>query len=472
MPPLLRLAAAGLAAAALLPAGPGPVRAEGPRPARPRPLRLSPRPRPALLDCRSPVIPHEVRLAEETPWALGDASIVVRRRGGKWEAEVSRPGDPSPDRRTLARLPALLEVEAFGGAYGLSIRASSDGERLFVASAQGAPVAVGKETAWVVDSDRDGVLGGAGDGLIVPGARTVAPFAGEVWHRDAAVRLARAAGGAAEDWTVEDLPAPYPDRPDHSAAWRLLNWRRQQVGVRPLVHDAALEEGIRRHASYCRRNGYQGHDEEKSKPGWSAEGEEAGRSSVLNYPGPRATLLDEVATQLATLYHRNGVLAGGLVRSALVLQEGMFGMRTAVDPDAPLALAPVLFPPHGMEDAPRRFHPPGEHPPPWEGGIAAGNRGPSVGVALPELRWVEELPGVPMVLVEPAKGTALAGDFHYPGRAPSRVQKDNFTAIALTPTSPLAPATLHRARVLVPLPVGEDDPPAAFEYEWEFTTGP
>ena len=435
--------------------------------AKTRALTLSPRPRPALVDCRSPVVLHEAVLVTETAWAVGDAAIVARRRGGRWEVEVSRPGDPSPDRKSFPKLPAILEVTAFGGPYGISLRASADGERLVASSAQGAPVPVGKATAWVVDSDRDGILGSAGDGLVAPGARTVSPLAGEAWHRDAAVRLRKSGSGTRDEWTVEDLAMPYPDHGDHGAAWRLLNWRRQQAGVRPASYDQSLEDGIRKHAAYCRRNGFQGHEEDRARPGWTAEGAEAGLNSVLAYPGGRASFLDEIETQLATLYHRHGVLAGGLARSALVISEGMFGMRVAREPDGPLTRAPVVFPPHGMEDAPRRFHPPGEVPPPWEGPMSAGNRGPAVGAALPRLRWCEALPGEPVLVVEPPKGAPLEGDYHYPGRSPSKVQKDNFECVALTPTVPLAASTTYRARMRVPLPAVSGGPPEAFEYEWD-----
>ena len=177
-------------------------------------------------------------------------------------------------------------------------------------------------------------------------------------------------------------------------------------------------------------------------------------------------------TQLDTLYHRNGVLAGGLARSCLVLADGMFGMRVTTDDAAPLASAPVVFPPHGMEQAPRRFHPPGEHPPPWDGPIAAGNRGTSIGAAIPALRFENELSAEPLLVVEPPRGGPLSGDFHWPGRNPPQAQKDNFTAVALTPTSPLAAEALHRARIRVPLPVDEEGRARVFEYEWEFTTGP
>ena len=463
-----------LAAVVALAAGPIPtVLGEGrTAPAKPRTLTLSPRPRPALVDCRSPVVPHEAVLVPETAWTVGDTSLVARRRGGKWEVEVSRPGDPSPDRKSFSKLPALLEVTAFGGPYGISLRASGDGERLVASSAQGASVPVGKVVAWVVDSDRDGALGSAGDGLVAPGARTVSPLAGEAWHRDAAVRFEKTGSGVRDEWSVADLPMPYPDHGDHGAAWRLLNWRRQQVGVRPADYDPAFEDGIRKHAAYCRRNGFQGHEEEKARAGWTAEGAEAGMNSVLSYPGGRTSFVAEVETQLATLYHRHGVLAGGLARSALVMSEGMFGMRIARDRETPLASAPVVFPPHGMEEAPRRFHPPGEIPAPWEGPISAGNRGPAIGVALPRLRWCEALPAPPALVVEPPKGSPLDGDFHYPGRNPSKVQKDNLECVAITPTAPLAATTTYRARIRVPLPAVSGGPPEAFEYEWEFTTGP
>jgi hypothetical protein len=319
-----------------------------------------------------------------------------------------------------------------------------------------------------VDSDLDGVLGSAGDGLVAPGARTVAPFAGEAWHADAAVALRRAEGAAPGEWTVAPLPMPYPDRASHAAAWRLLNWRRQQVGVLPVVHDPALEDGLRRHASYCLRNSYRGHDEDPSRPGYTAEGAEAGRGAVLNYYFGPTSVLREMEIELATIYHRNQVLAGGLSRTALVLHEGMFGMRTTPDPDAPLAEAAVVFPPHGMEGAPRRFHPDGEIPAAWEGRIRAP--GTAVGLLLPAVYWNPDLPGPPILhLVAGPKAEPVPSRFHHPGRAPSGVPRNNFGAVARIPEAPLAPSTLHRARVRIPLP--EIEGGGAFEYEWEFTTG-
>jgi len=433
-----------------------------------RPWRLTAKPRVELIDCRSLTVKHEVPLAEGAAWKLGETEVSFSLEREKWTARVRASG-ASERTVTLSKLPSLLEIEAGPGGrgpYGLSVRASADGKGLLVSSAQGAPVPLGKETALVVDSDRDGVLGSAGDGVVVPGVRTVAPFAGELWHRDAAAGLRRADGGGPEEWLLFDLPMPCPENGDHAAAWRLVQWRRQQAGMRPLRYDAALEDGLRKHASYCRRNSFRGHEEDRARQGFTPEGAEAGLGSVLNYPFGSSTFLQEAEVQLSTLYHRNQVLAGGLVRSAMVRHEGMFGMRTSTDPEAGLLEAAVAFPPHGMEDAPRRFHPDGEIPAPWEGSLR--NPGVAVSILLPALHWNPDLPSPPELVVEGPRGP-VAGRFHHPGRAPKGVPKDNFGNVALVPSEPLPPLTLFQARVRVALPELEGG--GTFEYRWEFTTG-
>jgi len=233
----------------------------------------------------------------------------------------------------------------------------------------------------------------------------------------------------------------------------------------PLTYDASLEDGLRKHAAYCRQNRFQGHQEEKEKPGYTPEGAKAGVTSVLSYPPWPEPLLEQVRDQLHTLYHRSALLAGGLTRSAMIQADGMFGMRVAQDDEAPLYLAPVVFPPHGMTGAPRRFHPMGEHPPPFDGFRPFKAYGTSVGVYSTNLLGMDELASVPVLALEGPLGP-VAGLLHYPGHAPKAAPVDYLANVALNPLEPLLPETLYRARARVPMPVG---PP--FTYEWEFTTG-
>jgi hypothetical protein len=345
------------------------------------------------------------------------------------------------------------------------VRAGPRADLLVVASAQGAAVTLGTETAWIVDTDLDGVLGSPGDGLVAPGTRTVAPWTGEIWLRGAAWRLERPAEPGRVEWSLAEVAMPYPDRADHAAAWRLVNAWRQRCGMAPVAYDSSLEDGIRKHAAYCRRNRYQGHHEEKDKPGYTPEGAKAGVTSVLNYPPWRESLIVQMDDLLHTLYHRSALMAGGLVRSALVQADGMFGMRVGQDDEAPHHLAPLVFPPHGMTGAPRMFHPPGENPPPFDGFRRFQAYGTSVGVYSTNWIGMDELKFVPELVLEGPMGP-VQGHFHYPGKVPKGVPVDYLANVALTPLQPLLPETLYRVRARIAMPVG---PP--FSYEWEFTTG-
>jgi len=114
-------------------------------------------------------------------------------------------------------------------------------------------VKVGNATGYVVDCDRDGVLG---------------PRATASSFRDAG-RSRRGAANCGRRTAPWHWSRPSSRRrrrprrsrcrirrtPDHAAGWRRLQWRRQQVAVRPVGYDASYEPDMRAHAEYIALNG-------------------------------------------------------------------------------------------------------------------------------------------------------------------------------------------------------------------------
>jgi uncharacterized protein YkwD len=107
-----------------------------------------------------------------------------------------------------------------------------------------------------------------------------------------------------------------------------VNKARTETGLPPVVLDADLSHGCDLHARYLVRNfgdpttqGLGMHDEDAKKPGYSAEGQRAGKASVIASDG---SAMDSVDSWLATLYHRVPLLHPSLKR---------IGVGTARSPD-------------------------------------------------------------------------------------------------------------------------------------------
>ena len=439
-----------------------------------RPLPVRAGPQRDLLDCRSLTVRHEVRVRLDQPFAAQGRTLRFREEARAAVAVEDGPseGDGAPTRTVLSALPALLRLEGRSAAGALAVRRDPAGGAVWVASGFGVPIPVGRSKGLLVDSDLDGDLGGAGDGWVAPECRTVAPWCGEVWSREGGLLVRRTAAGG---WEASAIPPPHPEDRDHAAAWSLVQWRRQQCGLLPLGYDPTLEEAIRSHAVYCVANGYHGHDEVPGGKGYTPEGAAAGRASVLGWDHESALVgMDE---QLATLYHRNQVLSPALTKSAFVLHLGVFGMDVRHHAGGPLALSPLVFPPHGMEGARARFSEHGESPMPVGWLVYANRFGVPVSVSGAPLERTVSLPTKPEIelVVLDRKGRSggrVRAEVHFPGRAPDTgIGPPNGGAVALTPAEPLQPGTRYRARVAAALPglewPGRDG--EVLVHEWEFT---
>ena len=269
-PAVVRPVRAALALAVLA-LGAGPAYAKKTPPsAAPVAVVSPPGPLESLLDVRSPNVANEVRI--RVPGRIVCAGRVLRFEGRPDRPVASagpEEGTGAPDTEVLGapRIPGLVTF-AFHGAerYGVAVRRDASTGELLVGSAYGAIVKLGSGTGYVIDCDRDGVLGTPGDGVVVPGCRTIAPWCGELWTPDGAVTLSSTELAKAP--TAAPIAMPHPEDADHAAGWRHLQWRRQQVAVRPVVYDATYEADVRAHCEYVALNGGGlTHDETKGNPG-------------------------------------------------------------------------------------------------------------------------------------------------------------------------------------------------------------
>ncbi len=101
----------------------------------------------------------------------------------------------------------------------------------------------------------------------------------------ARMRMSRAAGVALVGLVVAPLPAA-PARADVSGPQivSFVNAQRAAHGVPAgIVEDAALSSGCARHNAYGLTNGVLTHGEEPSRPGYSPEGDQAAKASVIYF---------------------------------------------------------------------------------------------------------------------------------------------------------------------------------------------
>ena len=232
---------------------------------------------------------------------------------------------------------------------------------------------LGGGTGYVIDCDRDGVLGTAGDGVVVPGCRTIAPWCGELWTPDGAVALT--ATELAKAPKAAPIGMPHPEDADHAAGWRHLEWRRQQVAVRPVAYDASYEADMRAHAAYIALNGGGlTHDETKGSPGYSEAGAAAGIACSI---GTASSCVDGFEQQVRTLFHRHACLNAVMERSTMVLHKGIWALRVHGADSTRLSDDVVVFPSHGMTGVEPAFLRGGENPMP----LAVPNRTP-LGLAI------------------------------------------------------------------------------------------
>jgi hypothetical protein len=151
---------------------------------------------------------------------------------------------------------------------------------------------------------------------------------------------------------------------DTAPALERLNAHRKAAGLESVAADPVLSKGCAAHAAYLVRNvdqpsaqGLGLHGEEAKLPGYTKEGERAGKASVI-YLGKEGA--EAIEGWMGSLLHRipllqsrlkkvgYGVARGGPAKSTVVL-DSTNGM--GVGKDSPF----VLYPADGQKDVPRAF---------------------------------------------------------------------------------------------------------------------
>jgi hypothetical protein len=152
------------------------------------------------------------------------------------------------------------------------------------------------------------------------------------------------------------------DAPSAKALDR-INAVRKAAGLEPVTLDAKLSAGCAAHAAYLVKNakhpsvqGLGAHNEDKSLPGYTPEGEKAGKSSDIHFVEPLAA----VDGWMASLFHRVPLLHPHLKKVGIgSVAGGSWGHVTLVDVmsgrEGGKAAAPVLWPPDKAVDIPLAF---------------------------------------------------------------------------------------------------------------------
>lgn len=211
-------------------------------------------------------------------------------------------------------------------------------------------VAASKEKAEKLAADAKAWKGKAPAGK---DAETKVPAFGKKWAgewRKAAKAASKdqAKEGARLDVEAEILDALW----EHAKAYALFNRRRAEAGVPTVEYDFALAYGCQMHARYLVKNPGDGHEEDKAKDGYSEEGARAGENGLL---GRKVSLLANVDGQLATVYHRAGMIEPRLLATGSGLAGRGEDSHVVVDVASAISnssqLEPVAYPPDGATDA-------------------------------------------------------------------------------------------------------------------------
>ncbi len=284
--------------------------------------------------------------------------------------------------------------------------------------------------------------------------RVRAEVDGQGWTRDWTFRTA--AGGDAN-----------PETPGKILA--RLNDHRRLAGLAPVALDADLSKGCRAHAHYLARNADHAsterlgvHEETPKLPGYSDEGRQAGKASVitLGHVDP----LGAVDGWMATFYHRVPLLAPGLKRIGFGHTRHGGGWITVLDTsrgrERGAAADVVLYPAPGQKGVPLAF-PSDEEPNPIPED-RTGRAGYPVTATFPA---GSKVTGARFTL-EDASGREVPVWFSSPEKpANPRHARQQGTTVCLIAKKPLRPATAYTVRGAGAM----DGRP--WTRTWVFTTG-
>jgi len=233
---------------------------------------------------------------------------------------------------------------------------------------------------------------------------------------------------------------------------------RLRAGLSPAVLDEQACEDCVAHARYLRLNGMGSglspHNEDASRPGYTARGAAAGTGSVMapSSPGMR----EAIKGWAATVWHGAPLLAPGVRRFGVVDQPHVAMLYTL---GRSWPRTPLVHPSDGATGIPRAFGKRGERPNPVPGTNGGRGCGFPVMVLLPSGWTDKQLTSVTLV---DSRGRQVKGTHSSPANPANPSWPSNSGCAAFVPKGPLSGKTRYRARFVF---AGEKP------VEWSFTTG-
>jgi hypothetical protein len=204
---------------------------------------------------------------------------------------LERPGD-KPDKKSKVKLFLAFTKEADVWRYRVANQIS---------------VTVGKEQLAIIDANGNGAFNEPGvDGICWAGSEQVWPL--PTPEERFATATLDITGFAIGPWGEGPKAIGRPLATTNPLALGILkdaNTLRAATGLPPRPEDKALSASLQKHCDYMALNKVLTHPEDKDKPGWTTEGNEAGMSSILS----EGTAAERIATALwCTVYHRIDVV--------------------------------------------------------------------------------------------------------------------------------------------------------------------
>lgn len=353
---------------------------------------------------------------------LGDAAFAVKRVGASTTIATAAGLAPSTPVRAGAFANLTWKEGAAARRHRVGFCAGEDGS-LGVYAATVWRYALAGTTVTLVDGDLDGRFGDlerdgwiAGEtGFVLPLAKTL------VVGRSRVTLDSVAPDGSSLAATVE----PLEGTETQIAGLEALNRLRAAHGMAPAALSEPASRACTSHARYLAANGWTGftnpHDEDPAKPGYTPEGQEAARRSVIMLE----PAVDTILAFWRTWYHRTPIVSPKLEQIGIaadppqicVLDVGDVYRET--DPD-PRWRDPLCFPADGASAVVGSFHERGEKPDEPVAGCAGrgaplmllfasrGHGATGFAARVVELRGGKEIP-VPVLVGDPRQQTETLG---------------------------------------------------------------
>jgi hypothetical protein len=254
------------------------------------------------------------------------------------------------------------------------------------------------------------------------------------------------------------------DRSDIDEALRRVNEIRDAAGLDRVSLDPTMSAACEKHAWYLILNasspavaGLLCHQEQPGLPGYSPEGDHAGRNAVISRGG---ALANAVFHWEETLYHRRPMLEPGLRTVGMGCVKGSHGQIESVlmfgPSSADAGAYPVRYPADGADDVRLNYNP-FEIPDPVPGGGQDGG----FPITLQFQSWAQ-VSGVSASLVDD-DGDAVPFYLSSPERPAGSFPQGG--VVCLIPKRPLKPSTRYRVSVTATV-----DRAGPQTWDWRFTT--